>query len=109
MEAPRYQAFWRGKAIGHLTPGPLDMWYCDAVWTANDSQHAISFEALASALEVRDVFNNPSSGLLLTLSGEPAHDPLMAMVLGLEERLLSLCLLFGDEAKRWARQQMDDA
>jgi hypothetical protein len=61
---------WKDKEVGTLANVTPDMWYLEADWLSNLSDHSATFEELASKLNADEVLKTPYNGLLAQLEFE---------------------------------------
>ncbi len=93
---------WRKELIGHLTVSAVDMWYWDCLWQSNHSPHATDFEKLASSFNIQEVMKNPAKGTLVVLTTEQnPGDQVYALVLFLDNNLLSIRIAGSNDGKQW--------
>lgn len=74
-----------------------DMWYLDANWVPNKSQHSLSFEAIASKLNAEEIIKSPFKGMVALIKYEgSSSDAEKVLILSLDNAKIFMRSI-GDE------------
>jgi hypothetical protein len=89
---------WKNAAIGTISAMQIDMWYIEAVFTSNKTEHAANFEKLASKLKLEETYADPLKGMMISMKGlESITD---CLVLSLSGNEIFLRIITGEAGKK---------
>lgn len=67
ISADDYQIYWNNELVGLLSDSRPDMWYLEGKWISNKTVSSKSFELAVKESSSKDVFNNLSRGVEISL------------------------------------------
>ena len=95
---------WENAAIGTISEMQMDMWYIEAVFTSNKTEHAANFEKLASKLMLEETYADPLKGIIVAIKGlESTTD---CLVLSLSGDEIFLRMIISEAGKDWLRNNV---